>query len=127
MEDKVYVLVLNSIRPDKKIEILRKIREYTQLDVQPAKNIVDTPKSCVISSLEVPYERLLTIKKDLELCGANVEIREKNDQDQILTNIIQKQEIEKTDSKKAFLFNVLSYAIFIIILFAIFWLLTKGE
>jgi hypothetical protein len=127
MEDKVYVLVLNSVRPDKKIEILKKIREYTQLNVQLAKNLVDTPNSCVISSSEIPYERLLTIKKDLEICGANVEIRERNDQDQILTNSIQKQEIENTDSKKVFLFNVLSYAIFIIILFAIFWLLTKGE
>lgn len=126
MEDKEYVLVLKSVKADKKIDLLRKIRELSQLDLKAAKDLIETPNSCLFSSTEVGYEHFGVIKNDLEECGATIEIRERNSYDQLLSIKKQdaeqnKQNLDDKTEKKSFLQNFLIYIIFIAILFAFVW------
>lgn len=126
MEDKEYVLVLKGVQPDKKIDLLEKIRKLTNLDLKFAKDLIETPDSCIISSVKVGYDRLGVIKKDLEDCGAIIEIRDKNSYDKMLLAEQQKAEQNKQNlnnkpEKNLFLQNFLIYIIFIAILFAFVW------
>ncbi len=126
MEDKESVFVLKSVQPDKKIDLLEKIRKLTNLDLKPAKDLIETPDSCIISSVKVGYDRLGVIKKDLEDCGAIIEIRDKNSYDKMLLAEQQKAEQNKQNlndkpEKKSFLQDFLIYIIFIVILFAFVW------
>lgn len=123
MEDKEYVLVLKSVQPDKKIDLLERIRKLTN---KPAKDLIETPDSCIISSVKVGYDRLGVIKKDLEGCGAIIEIRDKNSYDKMLLAEQQKAEQNKQNlndkpEKKSFLQDLLIYIIFIAILFVFIW------
>ena len=67
-----YTVVLNSIG-DKKIEVIKAVRELTTLGLKQAKDLVEAAPQTVKES--VSKEEADTIKQKLEAAGASVELK----------------------------------------------------
>ena len=67
-----YTVVLNSIG-DKKIEVIKAVRELTSLGLKQAKDLVEAAPQTVKES--VSKEEADTIKQKLEAAGASVELK----------------------------------------------------
>ena len=71
-EKSEFIVELESFSGDKKVDAIKKVREFTNLPLMDAKKIVETGG---VLKEEVPKEEAEKIKKELEALGAKIALK----------------------------------------------------